>query len=139
MADVIVIRAGTSLWRRLARRRPRPGRAARMHVPWKVADDLGVPADAVVLAVSGSRYIGETEKNLARIVAAARDAEWILFFDEADALFGKRTDVRDAHDRYANQEVSYVHLTPRQVAAALRSARGRRRAETRAGTRSLIR
>lgn len=123
MPDVIVIRPGTSLWRRLARRRPARGRTARVRVPWTVADDLGVPADAVVVAVSGSRYIGETEKNLARIVAAAGDAEWILFFDEADALFGKRTEVRDAHDRYANQEVSYLRLTREQVAAVLRASR----------------
>jgi hypothetical protein len=55
-----------------------------------------------------SKYIGETEKNLARIFNRAEDMHWILFFDEADALFGKRTGVRDAHDRYANQEVSYL-------------------------------
>ncbi len=55
-----------------------------------------------------SKYIGETEKNLARLFEAAEDTGWILFFDEADALFGKRTSVSDAHDRYANQEVSYL-------------------------------
>ncbi|QWV99061.1 ATP-binding protein [Geomonas nitrogeniifigens] len=55
-----------------------------------------------------SKYIGETEKNLALLFEKAEFKEWILFFDEADALFGKRTDVRDAHDRYANQEVSYL-------------------------------
>lgn len=55
-----------------------------------------------------SKFIGETEKNLARIFTKAEDRNWILFFDEADALFGKRTSVRDAHDRYANQEVSYL-------------------------------
>jgi AAA+ superfamily predicted ATPase len=55
-----------------------------------------------------SKYIGETEKNLARIFDKAEHKKWILFFDEADALFGKRTEVRDAHDRYANQEVSYL-------------------------------
>ena len=49
-----------------------------------------------------SRYIGETEKNLARIFAAAETSNSILFFDEADALFGKRSEVKDAHDRYAN-------------------------------------
>ncbi len=54
-----------------------------------------------------SKYIGETEKNLARIFESAESKNWILFFDEADALFGKRTNVRDAHDKYANQEVSY--------------------------------
>lgn len=55
-----------------------------------------------------SKYIGETEKNLARLFEAAEQAGWLLFFDEADALFGKRTSVSDAHDRYANQEVSYL-------------------------------
>ncbi len=55
-----------------------------------------------------SKYIGETEKNLAKIFDKARQKKWILFFDEADALFGKRTNVRDAHDKYANQEVSYL-------------------------------
>jgi SpoVK/Ycf46/Vps4 family AAA+-type ATPase len=55
-----------------------------------------------------SKYIGETEKNLELVFASAKDKDWILFFDEADALFGKRTDIKDAHDRYANQEVSYL-------------------------------
>ena len=55
-----------------------------------------------------SKYIGETEKNLERLFAKAEHKNWILFFDEADALFGKRTDIRDAHDKYANQEVSYL-------------------------------
>jgi SpoVK/Ycf46/Vps4 family AAA+-type ATPase len=55
-----------------------------------------------------SKYIGETEKNLERIFAAAGDADAILMFDEADALFGKRSEVRDSHDRYANIEVSYL-------------------------------
>lgn len=55
-----------------------------------------------------SKYIGETEKNLSRIFDAAENNNWILFFDEADALFDKRTDVKDAHDKYANQEVSYL-------------------------------
>ncbi|MDT7042499.1 ATP-binding protein [Candidatus Nitronereus thalassa] len=55
-----------------------------------------------------SRYIGETEKNLARIFDAGAKNGSILFFDEADALFGKRTTVKDSHDRYANQEVSYL-------------------------------
>ncbi len=55
-----------------------------------------------------SKYIGETEKNLARLFDKAENKNWILFFDEADALFGKRTDIRDAHDKYANQEVAYL-------------------------------
>lgn len=55
-----------------------------------------------------SKYIGETEKNLARVFDQAEHRGWILFFDEADALFGKRTKVEDSHDRYANQEVSFL-------------------------------
>jgi ATPase family associated with various cellular activities (AAA) len=55
-----------------------------------------------------SKYIGETEKNLSRLFDRAENKTWILFFDEADALFGKRTDIRDAHDKYANQEVAYL-------------------------------
>jgi AAA+ superfamily predicted ATPase len=55
-----------------------------------------------------SKYIGETEKNLARLFDRAEHKSWILFFDEADALFGKRTEIRDAHDKYANQEVAYL-------------------------------
>lgn len=55
-----------------------------------------------------SKYIGETEKNLSKLFDKAANKDWILFFDEADAIFGKRTGVRDAHDKYANQEVSYL-------------------------------
>jgi len=55
-----------------------------------------------------SKYIGETEKNLEKVFAKAENKNWILFFDEADALFGKRTNVQNSHDRYANQEVSYL-------------------------------
>ncbi len=62
----------------------------------------------VDLSMVVSKYIGETEKNLAKLFARAESKGWILFFDEADALFGKRTGTKDAHDRYANQEVSYL-------------------------------
>jgi len=62
----------------------------------------------VDLSMVVSKYIGETEKNLAGLLDQAEHKDWILFFDEADALFGKRTQVRDAHDRYANQEVSFL-------------------------------
>jgi SpoVK/Ycf46/Vps4 family AAA+-type ATPase len=55
-----------------------------------------------------SKYIGETEKNLDRVFSAAVNANAILLFDEADALFGKRSDVKDAHDRYANLEIAYL-------------------------------
>lgn len=62
----------------------------------------------VDLSMIVSKYIGETEKNLGSLFDKAEHKDWILFFDEADALFGKRTQVRDAHDRYANQEVSFL-------------------------------
>ena len=62
----------------------------------------------VDLSMVVSKYIGETEKNLSLLFNKAQNKNWILFFDEADALFGKRTNVRDAHDKYANQEVSYL-------------------------------
>jgi len=55
-----------------------------------------------------SKYIGETEKNLRRLFDAAEDGGAILFFDEADALFGKRSEVKDSHDRYANIEINYL-------------------------------
>jgi SpoVK/Ycf46/Vps4 family AAA+-type ATPase len=55
-----------------------------------------------------SKYVGETEKNLERVFRKAQHRDWILFFDEADALFGKRSEVGHAHDRWANQEVSYL-------------------------------
>ena len=60
------------------------------------------------LSLVVSKYIGETEKNLARVFDQAQHKGWILFFDEADALFGKRSQTKDAHDRYANQEVSFL-------------------------------
>lgn len=62
----------------------------------------------VDLSMVVSKYIGETEKNLARVFDLAEQRGWILFFDEADALFGQRTRVDSSHDRYANQEVSYL-------------------------------
>lgn len=66
--------------------------------------------DMYKIELSGvvSKYIGETEKNLERIFTEASNSNAILFFDEADALFGKRTEVKDAHDRYANIEVAYL-------------------------------
>jgi hypothetical protein len=60
------------------------------------------------LSMIVSKFIGETEKNLATLFDKAKNKDWILFFDEADALFSKRTNVRDAHDKYANQEVAYL-------------------------------
>ncbi|MCF7805488.1 MAG: ATP-binding protein [Candidatus Marinimicrobia bacterium] len=68
----------------------------------------GLDVYHIDLSMVVSKYIGETEKNLEKIFQQAEHKEWILFFDEADALFGKRTKISDAHDRYANQEVSYL-------------------------------
>ena len=73
-----------------------------------IASDLGLDLYRIDLAGVVSKYIGETEKNLDRIFNAARSSNAILFFDEADALFGKRSEVKDAHDRYANIEVAYL-------------------------------
>ncbi|MEJ0103994.1 MAG: ATP-binding protein [Bacteroidota bacterium] len=70
--------------------------------------DAGLDVYRIDLSMVLSKYIGETEKQLARIFDEAETKKSILFFDEADALFGKRTDVKDAHDRYANQEISYL-------------------------------
>ena len=55
-----------------------------------------------------SKYIGETEKNLSKVFQQAENKHWILFFDEADSIFGKRTSVQSSNDRYANQEVSFL-------------------------------
>ena len=73
-----------------------------------LGNELGKDVYRIDISMVVSKYIGETEKNLELLFARAEDKGWILFFDEADALFGKRTDVRDAHDKYANQEVSYL-------------------------------
>jgi len=73
-----------------------------------LAGDLGLEIFQVDLATIVSKYVGETEKNLSRIFAAAEGSNAILFFDEADALFGRRSEVSDAHDRYANIEVAYL-------------------------------
>lgn len=73
-----------------------------------MAGELGQDVYKIDLSTVVSKYIGETEKNLARIFAEAETSNAILFFDEADALFGKRSEVRDAHDRYANIEIAYL-------------------------------
>lgn len=73
-----------------------------------LGQETGLDVYRIDLSMVISKYIGETEKNLARIFDYAGQHQWILFFDEADALFGKRTATKDAHDRYANQEVAYL-------------------------------
>jgi hypothetical protein len=73
-----------------------------------LANELELDLYAIDLASIVSKYIGETSKNLDRVFRAAEDANAILFFDEAEALFGKRSEVRDSHDRYANVEIAYL-------------------------------
>jgi len=72
------------------------------------ATTLGLPLYRVDLASVTSKYIGETEKNLAQLLARAEQSEVVLLFDEADSMFGKRTDVRDANDRFANAQTNYL-------------------------------
>jgi len=73
-----------------------------------IALELDVQVLRIDLSRVVSKYIGETEKNLAAVFAEAERSNAVLLFDEADALFGKRSDVRDSHDRYANVEVAYL-------------------------------
>lgn len=98
-------------------RRIKPGYRALFHGPPGTGKTLtatllgrstGRPVFRIDLSRVVSKYIGETEKNLARLFDKAEHKDWILFFDEADALFGRRTEIRDAHDKYANQEVAYL-------------------------------
>lgn len=73
-----------------------------------LANELGLDLYRIDLSSVVSKYIGETERNLRQVFDAAEAGGCVLFFDEADALFGKRTEVKDSHDRYANIEVSYL-------------------------------
>jgi SpoVK/Ycf46/Vps4 family AAA+-type ATPase len=73
-----------------------------------IGANAGLDVYRIDLSMVVSKYIGETEKNLANIFDQAKNKNWILFFDEADALFGKRTQTSSSNDRYANQEVSYL-------------------------------
>jgi hypothetical protein len=73
-----------------------------------LATTLGLPLFRVDLAMITSKYIGETEKNLAQLLARAESAGVVLLFDEADSLFGKRTDVKDSNDRFANAQTNYL-------------------------------
>ncbi len=98
-------------------RKLKPGYRALFHGPPGTGKTLtaallgkkyGLDVYRIDLSQVVSKYIGETEKNLQEIFNTAAQKNWILFFDEADALFGKRTSVSSSHDRYANQEVSYL-------------------------------
>ena len=73
-----------------------------------IANELKLNLYRIDLSAVVSKYIGETEKNLRQVFDAAEDGASILFFDEADALFGKRSEVKDSHDRYANIEINYL-------------------------------
>jgi hypothetical protein len=83
------------------------GTGKTLAVGW-IATHLGLPLYRVDLASVASKYIGETEKNLAQLFARAEHVEAVLLFDEADSLFGKRTDIKDANDRFANQQTNYL-------------------------------
>ncbi|MCD4696819.1 MAG: ATP-binding protein [Bacteroidales bacterium] len=73
-----------------------------------MANKLNLKLYQIDLSQVVSKYIGETEKNLDRVFDDAKESNAVLFFDEADALFGKRSEVKDSHDRYANIEISYL-------------------------------
>ncbi len=84
---------------------PGTGKTLAAHV---VAAELGLDIVRIDLSAIVDKYIGETQKNLERVFHQAESLNVVLFFDEADALFGRRSEVKDAHDRYANQEVAYL-------------------------------
>jgi AAA+ superfamily predicted ATPase len=84
---------------------PGTGKTLAAHV---IADSLGMDLYQVELSSIVDKYIGETEKNLEKVFAEAESLNAVLFFDEADALFGSRSEVKDAKDRYANQEIAYL-------------------------------
>ena len=85
-----------------------PQSADRLQAAERLAKETGKELHRVDLSQITSKYIGETEKNLKQLFERAQEKNWILFFDEADALFGKRTGVKDSHDRYANIETTYL-------------------------------
>lgn len=102
-----------------------------------LAHSLDLPLYRIDLAGVVNKYVGETEKNLRRIFQAAEQSGTILFFDEADALFGKRTEVKDSHDRYANIEVNYLLQLMENYSGLAILATNRRQAVDRAFLRRL--
>jgi SpoVK/Ycf46/Vps4 family AAA+-type ATPase len=107
--DRTAIRAIAARPRRAQKQKPLllTGRSARAAAE-ALAGELGGDIYRVDLSAVASKFIGETEKNLRRVFGEAATSGSMLLFDEADALFGKRTDVKDSHDRFANVEVSYL-------------------------------
>ncbi len=85
-----------------------PPRSGKIMAAEAIASDLRMPLYKIDLMAVVNKYIGETERNLRRVFEAADRSDCVLFFDEADALFGKRTEVKDSHDRYANVDVAYL-------------------------------
>lgn len=83
-------------------------RSRRLVAAQTLARNLGKDLYRIDLSAVVSEYIGETEKNLGRVFDVAKNCHAVLLFDEAEALFGKRTDVKDSHDRYANIEINYL-------------------------------
>jgi SpoVK/Ycf46/Vps4 family AAA+-type ATPase len=73
-----------------------------------IANSLQLDLFRIDLAAITSKYVGETSKNIDRILSTARDMDIVLLFDEADSLFGKRTEIKDAHDRFANTDTNYL-------------------------------
>ncbi|HEX5857558.1 MAG TPA: AAA family ATPase [Microbacterium sp.] len=117
MTDVIVIRPGTQLWTELAAMRA-SGEWRTAVLPDAVARELGLEPGTVGVGALVSTYIGETEKNLSAVFTRAESTEAVLLFDEADALFGRRSEVKDAHDRFADLETSFL-LSRLEIAQAV--------------------
>lgn len=115
-AVAIVVRPGTEVWAALDGVRPERGEWRSVELPHSVSRIVGVFPDRVDLAALVSTYIGETEKHVSAVLDRAEEGGWILLFDESDALFGKRTQVADPHDRYASQETAYL-LTRLELSA----------------------
>ncbi len=98
-----------------------------------MAHELGVNLLRIDLSRLVSNYIGETEKNLSAVFDQAATSNAILFFDEADALFGKRSEVKDSHDRYANSQSNYLFQRAREYRGIVILACSRRGAIGEAG------
>ncbi len=85
-----------------------PSKTIKKTIASLIAKETGKETYRIDLSEVVSKYSSETERNLEELFSKAENKNWILFFDEADALFGKRTNIKDSHDRYANQEITYL-------------------------------